>query len=172
MWRTANPVVYFADFRCKRHSSSSCLIESRLSMVEHIFRHPSPVDDIELSRRGGELRVHIVGLTRCSQCAALVEELWVMDLGWQRIIRRISSGLLSGHCVSGGGVSALNHEVADYTVEEIAIVIAFAYQFDKVVTMTGRLIIECHPDIAHRRGEQNLMTHAVGCVLCYGDKLS
>src|SRR5690606_19819887 len=56
----------------------------------------------------------------------------------ERVAARFVLELVAGAAASGaGGVATLNHEVADYTVEEDAIVEALACQKDEVVDRLG-----------------------------------
>ena len=58
----------------------------------------------------------------------------------------------SEHCALGRAtalrVAALYHKVLDYTMEECPVVKAFAREFEYVVAMQRRFIVQFHDDIA------------------------
>ena len=85
----------------------------------------------------------------------------VANLGRQRIVGRIVAGRCSGLRVARGGVARLDHETADDAMEKIAVVIAFPDQFEEIVTMEGRLVVQDDADIAHRRLQDHFMAQGV-----------
>ena len=71
-----------------------------------------------------------------------------IDFGFDGIAWAAHTKAFSGGSALGVGVSALNHEVLDDTVEQEAVVIALGGELEEIVAVEGRLVIQTDYDIA------------------------
>ena len=112
--------------------------------------------NVELAATAPALRIHLVALTCCSKCSALVDELR-KNLCRDGVVRTARPEHAVGRRTLGVGITALYHEILDDTVEKRAVVIALLYEFDEIVAVKGCLVVEADSDVAH--GGMNLYLH-------------
>lgn len=115
------------------------------------------VDDVELRTARLALRVHHIRLACCRQSATLVVYLRQTNLRRNGIVERVVAEHSSLRSILAIRVASLNHEVGYDTVEQQrVVVVVLAYELKEVVTMQRRLVIQRHPNIAHRRLNKHL----------------
>ena len=71
-----------------------------------------------------------------------------IDFGFDGVAWAAHTEAFAGGSALGVGVSALNHEVLDDTVEQEAVVIALGGELEEIVTVEGRLVIQADYDVA------------------------
>ena len=71
-----------------------------------------------------------------------------IDFGFDGIAGAAHSEAFAGGSALGVGVSALNHEVLDDTVEQETVVIALGGELEEIVAVEGCLVIQADYDVA------------------------
>lgn len=105
-------------------------------------------DNVKLAARTFALRIDLVAKSCRTKGSAFVVALWIGYLCWERIVGSACAEHLPRWCIAAIGVSALYHEVLDDTVEERAVVVALTGQFEEVVAVARRVVIEAYKNVA------------------------
>ena len=136
-----------------------------LYRILHLTRREiaSP-SDIEITRRRGKLRVDVIPLTSSTELTTLVVILRIENFGWYRV-GCVKLLWLQWIDLAGRGVASLYHKVLDNSMEDATIIVATLYPFQKIIPVKRGVIVESHPNVAHRRLQQNLMASGI---LMYG----
>ena len=95
-----------------------------------------------------------------------MEEFREDDFGWQRVVGRVVADRPARFGVARGRVARLNHEIADDAMPEIAVVVALSDEFQEVVAMERRFVVEFEPDVSHRGFEEHFAACKRVGVLC------
>lgn len=133
--------------------------------ILHLTRGESSApNDIELGTTAALLWVRPVVLARCCKGSPLVVYA-TAEFGFKGIAGTTDTESLTCRSILGIGVAALNHESLDDPMEERPVVIALANEFQEVVTVYGRLVIEAYHYVAHRGMDFHTL-----CLYSHGDK--
>ena len=108
-----------------------------------------PFYNIKLRTAGIFLRIHVIAFPGSSQCAPFVE-IAGHDFGFQRVTRVAVAEECPCACQPRLRVARLNHEIFNDTVEQHAVVEAFAHQFQHVFPVAHRLVIQPQTDVSQR----------------------
>ena len=124
------------------------------------WREVSAPGDIEIGGSRSLGWVLIVTLARRTELSTLVVVLRIDDFGRHGVVY-IKLLHLSRVHLSAGIVTTLNHEVLDDSLEDAAVVVAAVHEFQKVVAMVRRIVIEGHTDITQCGFEQHFVAGGV-----------
>ena len=84
-----------------------------------------------------------------------MEVLRIDDLCRNGVVGRVQAHSGSGLRMARRRVAGLNHEVEDDAVPEVSVVEALVHQFQEVVAMLRRLVVEHHANVSHRSLQQH-----------------
>lgn len=142
---------------CQLHRTLGDGVETLLHLRQDavIGIHLAP-DDIELAGRGATLGVLLVAFAGHGHGSPTVEYLRQTELRLLGVVEVARAESLSGFGMLAVGVAALDHEVLDDAVEEQRVVDAHLRQFQEVVAVLRRLVIEADADVACRGLEEHL----------------
>lgn len=104
-------------------------------------------DDVELAAARLATGIDLVTKSGSAERTTLVEETGI-DFGFDGVAWAAHTEAFAGGSALGVGVSALNHEVLDDTVEQEAVIIALGSELEEIVTVEGRLVIQADYDVA------------------------
>ena len=119
---------------CTEHFTHATFKHVQSAVIIHLALH-----NIELRTARSLLRVHLVSLARCSQCAFLVEVV-VLDFGRDSITWVETTVFV---------LSTLNHKLFDDAMERRSIVPTLVHKFDEIVTVVRSVVIQFGFDGAH-----------------------
>ena len=157
MRRAADGGVHLAHLVGHLYAVAEKLTQVVASALQSALVLLASVDDVELRTARLALRIHHIRLACSRQSATLVVNLRQTNLRRNGIVERVVAEHSSLRSILAIRVASLNHEVGYDTVEQQrVVVVVLAYELKEVVTMQRRLVIQRHPNIAHRRLNEHL----------------
>lgn len=126
--------------------------EALFPLVERLVRLRGACHNEKLAAARLPLRVHLIGQAGRRQGAAQVRE---TNFGRNGVARPAAAEYGAGGCGFRVGVAALDHKVGDHAVEQQAVEKALCGQFEEIVAVPGRLVVQPYPDVAHAGADEH-----------------